>query len=406
MSSLKKIRFSYTQILIVFLLQLWFVNTYFRKPESPGPEPTHPPKKDVIEPTRYFNMDEEFQKSIQSPKAPSSTIDSTQQMSDAEHKLYQHFHQKREYPVKLEPVNLKNKNLHSTSNSNIHLLLIIKSSCTQEHKSRRESIRKTWGDSDYIATETNVKADRLFLLGNCELNHDHKKLVSEHRRFNDILQWDMVDSFWNLTVKEVGQLAYVYRKRPEVTHVFKGDDDIFVNILGIVDLIKSVDISDRENIITGSVLSGKPVRNPKSKYFVPQWLFSDKSFPKYVQGGGFIYSKKISDEMLWKSFEVNMFNIDDAFVGVLLEKTGRKPLLDKRFVLRNGWKNEIAEQFALEERGCYWFEILVYHKVNAKQLFDVWEIYKKLREDWTVSMERRETGYLEPTCVMLNNKFE
>ena len=60
----------------------------------------------------------------------------------------------------------------------------------------------------------------------------------------------------------------------------------------------------------------------------------------------------------------------------------------------------------LIERACYWFEIFVYHKVSVNELYEVWNVYKKLRDDWTVSMEREETGYFEPKCDMLNNKFE
>ena len=67
-------RFSYTQMLIIILVQFWCVQSYFQTADfSEASETARPEIKDyqtddVIEPIRYFNMDEEFQTSIQSPQ--------------------------------------------------------------------------------------------------------------------------------------------------------------------------------------------------------------------------------------------------------------------------------------------------------------------------------------------------
>ena len=271
------------------------------------------------------------------------------------------------------------------------VLLIIKSVCSVKNELHRNAIRKTWANSTYIASnKLNVTVDRVFSLGNCELEHAQTSLASEHTVHNDILQWGFVDSYWNLTLKVVGQLAYVHRKRPEITHIFAGDDDVFVNILGIINLIESEEPSNQQTIFKGSVIaSGKTMRNPESKFFVPEWLYPDFRYPAYAGGGGFLYSKKIANELFFASFDTKMLNMEDAFVGLLLKKIGRKPVLDDRFVIRSCMKSESVEKLRLAEQGCYWSEILLYHKLNYTQLLEVWNVFVNL-EDCQNEMKRHE----------------
>ena len=61
------------------------------------------------------------------------------------------------------------------------VLLIIKSVCSVKNQLHRNAIRKTWANSTYIASnKLNVTVDRVFSLGNCELEHAQTSLASEH----------------------------------------------------------------------------------------------------------------------------------------------------------------------------------------------------------------------------------
>lgn len=86
----------------------------------------------------------------------------------------------------------------------VFLLLAIKSS--PANYERRELLRRTW------ARERRVRGAplrRLFLLGTAADPREARKvdrlLALEARAHGDILQWDFHDSFFNLTLKQVGQ---------------------------------------------------------------------------------------------------------------------------------------------------------------------------------------------------------
>lgn len=85
----------------------------------------------------------------------------------------------------------------------VFLLLVIKSS--PHNYERREVVRRTWG------RERAVRGGwlrRLFLVGTAQEPHEARKvnqlLALEARTHGDILQWDFHDTFFNLTLKQVG----------------------------------------------------------------------------------------------------------------------------------------------------------------------------------------------------------
>ena len=80
------------------------------------------------------------------------------------------------------------------------------------------------------------------------------KLESDDQQ--DIIQWDIRDSFQNLTIKEVLFLKFQYLYCEELTHIYKGDDDVFVNPIGLGRLIASQ--TKATDLFIGSVLDGSP----------------------------------------------------------------------------------------------------------------------------------------------------
>ncbi|XP_019718504.1 UDP-GlcNAc:betaGal beta-1,3-N-acetylglucosaminyltransferase 7, like isoform X4 [Hippocampus comes] len=118
----------------------------------------------------------------------------------------------------------------------VHLLIVVKSIIEQHD--RREAVRKTWG-REYTAEGKSIKT--LFLLGSPSVGKDTKNLQKlieyEDQIYEDILQWDFMDTFLNLTLKEVNFLKWFDIYCPGVQFIFKGDDDVFVNTNNLLDLI-------------------------------------------------------------------------------------------------------------------------------------------------------------------------
>lgn len=86
----------------------------------------------------------------------------------------------------------------------VFLLLVIKSS--PSNYERRELVRHTWGRERLVK---GVPLRLVFLVGTAadplEARKVNRLLAMEARAHGDILQWDFHDSFFNLTLKQVGQ---------------------------------------------------------------------------------------------------------------------------------------------------------------------------------------------------------
>ncbi|KAI3368687.1 hypothetical protein L3Q82_025680, partial [Scortum barcoo] len=159
----------------------------------------------------------------------------------------------------------------------IYLLMVIKSVATQHD--RREAIRKTWGKEQVVGGK---RIKTLFLLGkpsNEAERANHQKLVEyEDYIYRDILQWDFLDSFFNLTLKETHFLKWFHTYCPGVQFVFKGDDDVFVSVDNIFEFLESTNRA--ENLFVGDVIfKAKPIRKKENKYYIPQALYNKTHYP-------------------------------------------------------------------------------------------------------------------------------
>lgn len=103
----------------------------------------------------------------------------------------------------------------------VFLLLVIKSS--PSNYERRELVRRTWGRERKVQ---GVLLRRLFLVGTAPEPKEARKvnqlLAMEARAHGDILQWDFHDSFFNLTLKQVGWRGGPCPSCPGHQHLLRG----------------------------------------------------------------------------------------------------------------------------------------------------------------------------------------
>ena len=251
--------------------------------------------------------------------------------------------------------------------SDIFMLMVIKSACGLQ--TRRDAIRHTWGNETWIEKNVGVKVKRFFLLGDCTSEQERKAVVEEDRKFNDILQWKFFDSFRNLTLKDCLFLQWYARTCQNVPYIFKGDDDVFVNVKNIVKLLKEMPVSKRDDLFLGSVLRGSPrILDPSWKYYVSYNLYPNKYYPPYVSGGGFVMSNKIAVRLFQTTLKTRIIPIDDAFLGILLKQMGVEPQSDKTF---KSWGMKVSDI-------CRLAKIKTFHKMLPNRLLEVWQEYIKL----------------------------
>ncbi|XP_020368096.1 UDP-GlcNAc:betaGal beta-1,3-N-acetylglucosaminyltransferase 7 [Rhincodon typus] len=249
----------------------------------------------------------------------------------------------------------------------IYLLLVVKSIITQYE--RREAIRKTWGNK-MVMDGKQVKI--LFLLGTSsnenERPHHQRLLEYEDIIYGDILQWDFMDTFFNLTLKEVNFLKWFSTYCETVEYIFKGDDDVFVSTENILEFLNIPKITD---LFVGDVLyKAKPIRKKENKYYIPEALYNKTYYPPYAGGGGFLMAGSLARRLYKVSENLELYPIDDVFLGMCLEVLSISPINHGGFKTFGIVKNKNSK---MNKEPCFYKSIMVVHKLLPAELLEMWK---------------------------------
>ncbi|XP_029105553.1 UDP-GlcNAc:betaGal beta-1,3-N-acetylglucosaminyltransferase 7, like [Scleropages formosus] len=255
----------------------------------------------------------------------------------------------------------------------VHLLVVVKS--VIEQHDRREAVRRTWGREQALEGGRRVKT--LFLLGAPSAGKDHKNLQKlleyEDRLYGDILQWDFMDTFFNLTLKEVNFLRWFALHCARARFVFKGDDDVFVHTGNLLELIdfKAQEAGGARSLFVGDTISKAiPIRNRESKYYIPRELF-DQPYPPYVGGGGFLMSSELARRLLLASEALELYPIDDVFLGMCLQRLRVAPELHPGFRTFGISKRKVSP---MNNDPCFFRSLIVVHRLGAQELLRMWRL--------------------------------
>lgn len=257
------------------------------------------------------------------------------------------------------------------SDGDVHLLMVVKS--VIEQHDRREAVRKTWGREQ---TVDGRKIRTLFLLGSPATGKDVKNLQKlieyEDRIYGDILQWDFMDTFFNLTLKEVNFLKWFDIYCPGVRFIFKGDDDVFVNTRNLLELaaFKAEERREAALFVGDTISKAIPIRNRQSKYYIPKELH-DKPYPPYAGGGGFLMSAQLARRLFVVSEDVELYPIDDVFLGMCLQKLHQVPEMHPGFRTFGITKRRASP---MNNEPCFYRNLIVVHKLSAPELLKMWSV--------------------------------
>lgn len=251
----------------------------------------------------------------------------------------------------------------------VYLLMVIKSVATQHD--RREVIRKTWGKEQVIDGK---RVKTLFLLGkpsNEAERANHQKLVEyEDQIYGDILQWDFLDSFFNLTLKETHFLKWFHTYCPTVRYIFKGDDDVFVSVENIFEFLETS--NPAANLFVGDVIvKAKPIRKKENKYYIPLALYNKTYYPPYAGGGGFLMDAPLARRLHWVADTLELYPIDDVFLGMCLEVLQVTPVKHNAFKTFGLVKNKNSK---MNREPCFFRSMIVVHKLLPEDLMNMWNL--------------------------------
>lgn len=108
---------------------------------------------------------------------------------------------------------------------------------------KRESIRKTWARHLKHQSHLIGTAGFAFILG---VNNGpnataiQKQLEQESATYGDIIQVDMMDNYYNITLKVSGLLNWIHNYCSHVDFVLKVDDDVYVNVRNLATTLQTL----------------------------------------------------------------------------------------------------------------------------------------------------------------------
>lgn len=133
-----------------------------------------------------------------------------------------------------------------------------------------------------------------------------------------------------------------------------------------------------------------PVRDPKSKWFVDENIYSGEMYPDFCSGSSYVMKASDAEKIYSTSKKTNFFWIDDVFVtGILREKynlllnsTGNNlDILDLNNDHHLGDKREILDWCSkgLETSQLNFIFILLNKKEFVREMFCIWNKVRLMR---------------------------
>ena len=100
------------------------------------------------------------------------------------------------------------------------------------------------------------------------MNFQDQILAESRSNGFDILQSDLRESYLNLTFKVALGLEWIAAKSNPVL-VLKVDDDVMVNPARVWQMFEEFTAAVSPPDMMGTLIAGRPMRSPKSKWFLP-----------------------------------------------------------------------------------------------------------------------------------------
>ena len=197
---------------------------------------------------------------------------------------------------------------HTLCPEKLHLLILIPS--RPNGVVERNSIRYTWLRG---CNSSKVDVTARFIVGSYNLNHQIlQSLINEQKRYHDLLILEnLLDSYWNLTMKVKLAFEWAYKYVDSFDYVLKVDDDSFVRVDKMVIALRKMKCEKR---LYWGYFMGRAPPEPMGRWVETEWHMCRHYLP-YAFGGGYIMSKDVLEVMMRFSGKLKHYNNEDVTVG-------------------------------------------------------------------------------------------
>ena len=188
-------------------------------------------------------------------------------------------------------LNKKRKNItmdvmnegHHRSCKGLTLLIMVSSELS--HKTRRDIIRSTYLNQTHwweYSQKRAISFGMLFIVGRSKNETQMASVMSESKQQGDMLVLDLEESFYSLSYKVMIGFQWVTEHCQGYRFLLKGDDDIFVNIHALMELLHEP-TTPQTHLYVGNTMSvAEVVRN--GRYGVSREEYKRDNYPRYNRG--------------------------------------------------------------------------------------------------------------------------
>ncbi|KAE8582423.1 hypothetical protein XENTR_v10020118 [Xenopus tropicalis] len=215
------------------------------------------------------------------------------------------------------------------SGRDVFLLMVVSSS--PENKTRRDTIRRTWGN---MTNYKDLVVVRMFALGRPTSEETQAELLVESQVHKDMVEASFLDTYENRTLKVITSMEWIVTFCPNARFILKVDQEAFVNVESLVDYLSYLLTLERrsEDVYIGRVIhQGVPDREPKSLHFVPTSSYPDAFYPDYCSGTALVISQDVARKVYLVSKDETTLLPPDVFLGMCARKAGVVPVHSSRF---------------------------------------------------------------------------
>ena len=204
-----------------------------------------------------------------------------------------------------------------------------------DHGLYRRFVRQTWGGQIKVGANMRMA----FVVGRQNNSQDEELISEESKSLRDIIQFDFMDAYYNLTIKSMMALKWAQTYCPQAKFILKVDDDVVINIAALGDNLRN---HSDDHTIVGANIGGRMTRRTEP------WNLPIEQYPfavlpaVYMEGPVYAVSMSAARTLVRVSQYLPYINLEDVYVtGILPHVTSVTHVNDVTWTLRlwnSTWK--------------------------------------------------------------------
>lgn len=192
-----------------------------------------------------------------------------------------------------------------------YLLIVV---CSyHEHYTFRQAIRQAWGNIQKPGIML------IFLIGKHREKYWNWFVKHENSIYGDILQLNITESYANLSRKILCGISWVLNRLPEITYFMKVDDDVYINIPYLLEILQT-NLIDNDHILGALNVNALVNRNMRDSWGVSYQNYPYSHYPPYVSGGAYVMTLVAARTILDVAAYYPIVQIEDAYITGILAK--------------------------------------------------------------------------------------